>query len=370
MVIAKWFVLLLAASISLPAKAQSVAGFSAPKFVLSDAKHKQEKSGVHLGPGNLITIVSGRGTPTSINILAFSKNGNFLAAGKDFGRVVVWDLRNRKFVCALVTGAGIVTAVALSTDGQWLVTAGQNDGFRAKLWHLPDAKLVRTYDYFQAYLHTLAFGPDGSWIIAWSNDSKVHVLDATRDKQLLELDGVFSPLLSSDGRTLMTVGRTEFTVWTTSDWSKQRSLPRPADFPVPLALNSRADTFVVASSGEFRLMRLSTGALLPNSPKPELPKFNPSAGGFAAFREGTPLLFGHSDDRLWVWNSETGQTCVSEMMYSESGTLSADGSLLAGAKDNSILAQSQSSTGVWVWDTDELVLKCLGAAEKFSVPAR
>jgi hypothetical protein len=32
------------------------------------------------------------------------------------------------------------------------------------------------------------------------------------------------------------------------------------------------------------------------------------------------------------------------MMYSESDTLSPDGSLLAGAKDNSIFAQSQSGT--------------------------
>ncbi len=340
--------------------AQTIQTFPDPTYRLADVKHKQAKSGVRVGPGNSITIMSGQGTPTTINVLAFSGDGRFLAAGKDFGRVAVWDVVSRQFVCAVETGEGIVTAVAVSKDGQWLATAGQGDNFRAKLWHLPDGKLVRTYDYFDGFLHTLAFGPNGKWLVAWSNDVKTHVLDTTQDKQVLVMDGVFSPLLSADGQTLLTVSRAEFDVWNTSNWTKLRSLPRPADFAVPLALDTQAETFVIASSGEFRLMRLTDGSLLPNSPKPELPKFNPSAGGFASFRPGTPLLFGHSDDRLWAWNSETGQTCVSGMMYSESGALSPDGLLLVGSKDNSIFAQNAGAGGVWLWNTDELTMKCFG----------
>ena len=356
--IIRLFALLLASSISCATIAQTVPGFPKHSFELVDAKHKQGKSGVQIGPGNSITIISGQGTPTSINVLAFSGDDTLLAAGKDFGRVVVWDVSQRKFICAVNTGEGIVTAVAVSKDGRWLATAGQEDSFRVKLWHLPDGKLLRTYDYFGGFVHSLAFGPDGKWIVAWSNDGKSHVLDTTQEKQLLVLDEMFSPLLSSDGQTLMTVSRANYVVWNTSNWNKVRTLPRPADFALPLALNTQAGTFVVASSGEFRLMRLDDGSQLPNSPKPELPRFNPSAGGFAAFRTGTPLLFGHSDDRLWAWNSETGQTCVSAMMYSESGILSPDGSLLAGAKDNSIFAQDSGETGVWLWNTDHLIADC------------
>jgi WD40 repeat protein len=356
------FSLLLASSFSCATIAQSAPEFPKPNFGLADAKHKQGKSGVQIGPGNAITIVSGQGTPTTINVLTFSGDGKFLAAGKDFGRVAIWDVSQKKFICAVDTGEGVVTAVAVSKDGQWLATAGQGDSFRAKLWHLPDGKLLRTYDYFSGFVHSLAFGPDGKWIVAWSNDGKSHVLDTAQDKQFLVLDGMFSPLLSSDGQTLMTVSRADYVVWNTADWSKVRTLPRPADFALPLALDTQAGTFVVSSSGRFRLMRLDNGSLLPNSPKLELPRFNPSAGGFAAFRPGTPLLFGHSGDRLWAWNSKTGQTCVSAMMYSESGALSADGSLLVGAKDNSILAQNSGETGVWLWNTDHLTDECFGRA--------
>jgi len=126
--------------------------------MLRDAKHKEPKSGVQIGPGNTITIQSGVGTPTTINVLSFGKNGALLAAGKDFGRVVVWDVANKKFLCAVETGQGIVHAVAISPDGQTLATAGEGDNFKLKLWHLPDGKLIRTYDSSAGFIHSVAFG--------------------------------------------------------------------------------------------------------------------------------------------------------------------------------------------------------------------
>jgi len=55
--------------------------FAPPEMMLRDAKHKEPKSGVQIGPGNTITIQTGVGTPTTINVLSFGKNGALLAAG-------------------------------------------------------------------------------------------------------------------------------------------------------------------------------------------------------------------------------------------------------------------------------------------------
>lgn len=341
--------------------AQAVPSFPPPDTILADVKHKEPKSGVHLGPGNTLTIQSGVGTPTTINVLAFSKDSRLLAAGKDFGRVVVWDVRSRKFLCAVDTGQGIVHAVALSADGQLMATGGDGDRFSLKLWHLPDGKLVRTYSYFNGYVHTAAFSPAGTWMVVSDNAAVTHVLDISTDKQLVELKDTYAPLLSPQGDILMTVSKSDFTLWSTSDWRQKGTLPRSPAYAIPLALNPEADSFVITSSGVFRLLRLSTGEPLPSSPKPELPKFNGAAGGFAAVGTNN-TIFGHSDDRLWVWSITTGQTCVSDLMYSESGSLSPDGTLLVGAKDNSILSQTRSGEGVWIWDTSKLAAKCLIAA--------
>src|ERR1700730_8886251 len=179
-----YLVFILACSASFTA-AQSAKRFPSAESLLRDAKHKEPKSGVQLGPGNTITIQSGVGTPTTINVLSFGKSGTLLAAGKDFGRVVVWDVVNRRFLCAVETGQGILHAVAISPDGQVLATAGQDDDFKLKLWHIPEGKLLKTYDSFQGYIHSLAFGPDGSWLVLSENFGGTQVLDVTNGKPTL-----------------------------------------------------------------------------------------------------------------------------------------------------------------------------------------
>jgi WD40 repeat protein len=339
--------------------AQSPKTFPSPESMLRDAKHKEPKSGVQLGPGNTITIQQGVGTPTTINVLSFGKNGTLLAAGKDFGRVVVWDVVTRKFLCAIDTGQGIVTAVAISPDGQFMATAGEGDKFSLKLWRLPEGKLIKSYSSSAGYIRSPAFGPSGTWIVFSENFGATRALDLATGKPLLELKETYSPVLSPDGTVLMVVNKTEFTLWNTTDWTKQRTLPRAPVYAMPLALNPATDRFVLTSAGDFLLASLSTGELLPNRQAQSLPKFNGSAGGFAAFDGSAPyLLFGHSEGRLWAWDIRNGQTCTSEVLYSESGALSPDGGLLAGAKDNSILAQGQSPDGVLLWDTKHLTAKC------------
>jgi WD40 repeat protein len=328
--------------------------------MLRDAKHKEAKSGVKVDPGNTITIQSGVGTPSTINVLSFGKNGTLLAAGKDFGRVVVWDVVTKKFLCAVDTGQGIVHAVALSPDGQSVATAGEGDNFSLKLWHIPDGKLIKTYGNSVGYIHSIAFGAKGEWIVFSENGGSTQVLEVASGKTLLELKETFSPVLSPDTTLLMTVNKTAFSVWKTSDWSKLRELPRSPTYAVPLAVSPEDDKFVFTSAGALHLARLGTGELLTDSQIPPLPKFNPAAGGFAAIDAGgTPsLVFGHSDGRLWAWDSKSGKTCESDVLYSESGALSPDGTLLAGAKDNSILAQGQSPDGVFLWNTQRLVKSC------------
>jgi WD40 repeat protein len=342
--------------------AQSVTGFPTPDAILADMQHKESKGGIELGPGNTITIKQGVGSPTTINVLAFSKDSKLLAAGRDFGRVVVWNVPERKFLCAVDTGQGIVRAVALSSDGQLMATGGEDDGFSIKLWHLPDGNLIRTYNYFNGYAHNLVFGADGTWIVGSDNASVTHVLDSTANKQLLELKNQFSSVLSPAGDILMTVDKANFHLWSTSDWKQTRTLPRSPEYAFPLALNPDSDSFIITSSGAFKLLRLSTGEVLHNLPVPELPKFNPAAGGFATFgRDNT--IAGHSDDRLWMWDTGSAHTCVTELMYSESGALSPDGALLAGARDNSVLAKTRAGEGVWIWDTSKLRAKCFGTKE-------
>jgi WD40 repeat protein len=291
-------------------------------------------------------------------VLSFSRDGKRLAAGKDFGRVVVWDVAAKRVACVADTKQGIVHAVALSSDGAMLATGGEGDGFSVKLWTVPDCKSARTLKQLNGYPRTAAFGPNGDWLIIADNAGSVHVFDIKSGIELLGMKDTYAPVLSPDATILMTVNKTSFVLWSTTDWKQQRTLPRVPQYAMPFALNPEADEFVVSAGPAFHLLRLSTGEVLSKPQNPPLPKFNAAAGGFAGFRVQSPLLFGHSDDRVWAWDSNTGRNCASDLMYSESGALNHDGSLLAAAKDNSILARDKSGDGVWLWDTDQLAVKC------------
>src|SRR5258708_21075907 len=76
------------------ADARSQAAFPPPDSTLFDAKHKEPKSGVQR-QGNTVVIRSGVGTPTTINVLSFSRDAKLLSAAKDFGRVVASDVPQR-----------------------------------------------------------------------------------------------------------------------------------------------------------------------------------------------------------------------------------------------------------------------------------
>jgi len=345
-----------------------VASFPPPDFILKDAKHKEPKSGVQISGGS-ITIQQGVGTPSSINTLTFSKDGRFLAAAKDFGRVVVWDVLKRQFLCAVDTGQGIVRAIALSEDGSLLATGGEGDNFSFKLWSLPDGKLVRRYQKFSGYARTAFFGPRSRTLIVADNAATIHILDAEADKRLLDLPAQWTPLLYPDGKTLMTTSTLEYNFWSTVDWTLQRKTDRPSGGPSTLAIDPERDVLVLATfpRGVIRLARLTTGEPLPAAPSPELPNFNSSAGGFAALASNGRFLLGHSGGRLSVWDQRTGGTCASELMYSSAGTVSPDQTLLAASKNDGIMATmagTPRTDGVWLWDIAKLTARCIPGAQK------
>ena len=353
------FVFFLLVTIGAPSSyGQSV--IPPPKFVLYDAKHKEPKSGVELH-GNQLVIQSGVGTPSTINVLVFSGDGKFLAAGKDFGRVVVWDVAQRSFVCALETGQSVVHSVALSNDGRLLATSGSNVDPNIKVWHLPDGKLLNSFRVENSAVQQLLFSRDASSLIVSENNAVAYVLDIATGKHKQELSGEWAPIFSTDGKTLMTVSKTAMILRNADDWQQQKTLPKLTKYPIPLSLDPQLDIYIFGDGTEensFFAARLSTGELLANPRSAKLPRVNFGAGAFASVDPSSSIVFGHSAARLWAWDFQTGKTCASNILYSESGALSPDGSLVVGAIDNSIMTPDKVKPGVGLWETASIRKTC------------
>ncbi len=78
--------------------------------------------------------------------VAFSPDGNLLAAGSADAQVYVWNLAEKKLLGALKEHAGWVMHVAFSGDGKWLVSSGLDR--KACVWEVgpwrPAARLPQT----------------------------------------------------------------------------------------------------------------------------------------------------------------------------------------------------------------------------------
>lgn len=349
---------------ALPAAAQSEVGsapgadaprpFPSPESVLRDAKHKEPKSGVQLQGGQL-TIASGVGTPTAINSLSFSNDGRLLAAGKDFGRLVLWDVREKKFLRAIDTGQGQVKAVAVRPDGQVVATGGNQDGNSVKLWDVQSGRMLWRFAHANGEIKALFFA-QGNRLIVSDNASDLYVLDSTEGKAVNALTKLNAVTVSGDGDAMITTDGTEVAVWNINNQTKVRSTPITNKFSLFLAANLSADRFAVFERRVVKVGELSTGKTLIELPN-LVPKSFTWRPDFAAFSPEGSVAYLSIDSRLKIIDVKTGIVCGGPTMYSGAAALSPDGLWFAAAKDDSILSQERTD-GVWIWSTKTLLQKC------------
>jgi WD40 repeat protein len=331
--------------------------FPPPSKTLYDAAHKEAKSGVQI-QGNQIVIQSGVGTPSSINTITFSADGELLAAGKDFGRIVVWSVSDGDVMRVIDSKQGIVSAVALSPDHNVLASAGSEDNPVIALWNLKTGKRQAQFPVSRPPVQTLSFSSDGRWLIVRENGS-AYALDVSTGKHF-EMPGERLAVVSLDGTEVLSTNGTDFVLRTIGDWKIEKEFSAPSRTSWPLAVDSRQDIYVYGDPTEkesFFVSRLSSNQTI-ESHSSGLPRFNPSMNFFASILPGHPIVFGHNDGLLWGWNITTGKTCISPILYSESGQLNLDGTTLAGSIDNGILAAKKTQPGVELWDVPTLAKYC------------
>ncbi len=77
----------------------------------------------------------------SVNAIAFSPEGNFLASGGDDRTVIIWEIATGKPRHTLKGHDLAVTCLAFSPDGSLLATGAGNSS--VVLWDVPTGKLNR-----------------------------------------------------------------------------------------------------------------------------------------------------------------------------------------------------------------------------------
>lgn len=163
-------------------------------------------------------LLSSQALSDYITAVAWSPQGNILAATSAAGEVVFWQNGN---LITLQSGNGeSVDCLAFSHDGHFLAVGGQNG--EVKIWR--ENQLIATLENAPVWVDKLAWSPKGNYL-AFSLERKVEVWDADTGDFVVTLDFDNSSALAidwrNDGEYLAIAGHRGVKIWHTQNWDEE-----------------------------------------------------------------------------------------------------------------------------------------------------
>ena len=132
-----------------------------------------------------------RGHKGLVQALALSVDGEWLYSGSGFpgtqkggGEIKLWNVRTGKEILTLRGHTGQVECLALSADGKRLFSGGGLHDNTIKIWDLEAAKETVALRGHTASVKCLALSPDGRLLFSGSADGTIRVWDFGCDEHL------------------------------------------------------------------------------------------------------------------------------------------------------------------------------------------
>ena len=104
---------------------------------------------------------TGRNRSEQVDAVSFSPDGRYLASGSRAGRVVLWDANTGDLIRELGWGAGVVTKLCFSPDGERLFSASENGS--CSIFHLSSRATIPFKH--ETSVGATAFSPDGKIVV-------------------------------------------------------------------------------------------------------------------------------------------------------------------------------------------------------------
>lgn len=263
------------------------------------------------------------------NSVAFTPDGQFLAAGMSYGMIRLWSTETWEQAQIYEGHQYAVRAIAISPDGQTLVSASSDQTI--KVWNLETGELLRTIalDETDGIVRSLLISPDGQRLATATNRNTIQLWNLQTGQlvrtvvdeainQRPEMAIAFSP----NGQTLATADAdSSIKLWNASNGSRVITLKGHTELPGDLAFSPDGQ-YLASSDGETaRLWNLSdyttvyTFNLIDTVGHPIQPKnlahvaFSPDGQTLAASTLLLPIVQSEPIPApgLTLWDVTTGQ---------------------------------------------------------------
>ncbi len=150
-----------------------------------------------------------------IKSVAISKDGRYVISGGEDKTIRVWETETGK-VKELKGHTGSVTYVAISLDDKYVVSWGKDNIIR--VWDIETGKEIKELEVYIKGVTSVAISKDGRFVVFGSEDNIIRVWDIETGKEVKELKGhtkgVTSVAISTDGKFVVSASDdTTIRVW-------------------------------------------------------------------------------------------------------------------------------------------------------------
>ncbi len=235
--------------------------------------------------------------------VAFSPDGRLLASADNGGKIVLWNLSQRRPI-RVFTGANF-TEVAFSPDGRLLVGAGFDK--RVRVWNVRSGRALHVMKH-TAEVEALSYSPDGRLVASAGGDRVVRLWETSKWSQAFELaghtDSIYGLAFSPEGRLLASSSRDRtIRLWDVATGRQLRVLSGHTDSVYSLAFSPDGRTLASGCrDGTIKLWDVSAGV-----EKLTLTGHQDSVHGVAFSSGGEWLASASFDSTVKVWEAFGGR---------------------------------------------------------------
>jgi len=245
----------------------------------------------------------------SVMCVAFSPDGELLAAGADNGSIYLWQMASLRLVGVCVGHHGQIGNLAFNADGSLLVSGG--DDSTVRVWEVASRQQLRLLLGHTSSVTSVCVHPDGSIISGGTDQSLIVWSPSSNQPQHILREhtaGISTIAFAPDGRTFASSGFDQVVrVW---DWTSKQlrqvlhghtgPIIELAYSPHPLLWAGQARMILATASHDqtLRLWDATTGEYLTQFTGHAAPV---TALAFSA--DGDYLMSGCDDQLIRVWQT-------------------------------------------------------------------